>query len=168
MPLGELICQACECSIEDASVVARYYLQETVKPAQVVWRDDTVREIVGYLTVLPAQLACLGLYLPELDKLLRGESFVQRPFDYIDSSNDSRESQIRSMLKNSEATNVWLVSDRVVDIKIGRELKIGTVAVTWGHDDEWNLALQSPDYIISDMHGAIEFISTQMMDLPQR
>ncbi|OED40741.1 hypothetical protein AB833_11865 [Chromatiales bacterium (ex Bugula neritina AB1)] len=164
LSLVELIQRAANCPAADAAHMADRYLSAG-EPSGVPRCDETIQEIVSYLTVRPAQLACISLYLPHVAGLI-GQLPVESCFDYIDNSNDSRESQINRLLQQTESTNIWLISDRVADIKIGRELGIGTVAVTWGHDDEWDMAVHSPDYIIEDIAEVMGFISTQMMDLP--
>ncbi len=161
LPLVELVQRASNCSNPEAIQIAKQYLA-CVDSCQLPAADSDANEIIDYLMMRPAQLACLSLYLPRVKQLL-GATSAAGSFDYVSDSCDGRESQIAKLLETAGSADVWLISDRVADIKLARGLGIGSVAATWGHDDEWDMALHSPDYIISDKIEAMEFIAGRML-----
>ena len=58
-------------------------------------------------------------------------------------------------IKNSEA---FMIGDTVYDIKMGKNAKINTVAVTWGYNTEEELHQENADHIIHDLNELVEIL----------
>ena len=122
---------------------------------------DGMAEVISVL----ASLYTLGLVTGNTSGLVR--SFLERynilhQFGLILCVDDpgTRVEKLRRIVKELSELNseVFLVGDAVSDIYAAREVKVKSIAVTWGHQSREKLMTTKPDFLVDSPQGLLSML----------